>query len=45
MTKFQTYPKCCCTTYLRCCCLYFHCSYMSNYYNYLEPCAWNAEFP
>jgi hypothetical protein len=37
MTKFQTYPQCCC--------IYFHCSYLYNYYNYLEPCAWNAEFP
>ncbi len=29
---------------LHCCCIYFHCSYMYNYYNYLEPCALNAEF-
>jgi hypothetical protein len=27
-----------------CCYIYFHCSYMYNYYNYLEPCALNAEF-
>jgi hypothetical protein len=24
--------------------MYFHCSYVYNYYNYLEPCALNAEF-
>jgi hypothetical protein len=32
---------------LQCCYIYiyFHCSYMQNYYNYLlEPCALNAEF-
>jgi len=27
-----------------CCCIYLHCSYMYNYYNYLEPCALNVEF-
>jgi hypothetical protein len=26
------------------CWVYFRCSYMYNYYNYLEPCALNAEF-
>jgi hypothetical protein len=26
-----------------CCYTYFHCSYMYNYYNYLEPCAFNAD--
>jgi len=26
------------------CYIYFHCSYMCNFYNYLEPCALNAEF-
>jgi hypothetical protein len=30
---------------LRCYYIYFHCSYMYNYYNYLEPCALNAETP
>jgi hypothetical protein len=29
---------------LRCCDIYCHCSYMEDYYNYLEPCALNAEF-
>ncbi len=29
---------------LHCCYIHFHCSYMYNYYNYLEPCALNAEF-
>jgi len=29
---------------LHCCCIYFHCSYLYNYYNYLEPCALNADF-
>jgi len=29
---------------LHCCYIYFCCSYMYNYYNYLEPCALNAEF-
>jgi hypothetical protein len=29
---------------LHCCYIYFHCSHMYNYYNYLEPCALNAEF-
>jgi hypothetical protein len=29
---------------LNCCYIYFHCFYMYNYYNYLEPCALNAEF-
>jgi len=27
-----------------CCCIYFHCSYLYNYYNYLEPCELDAEF-
>jgi hypothetical protein len=26
------------------CYIYFHCSYTYDYYNYLEPCALNAEF-
>ncbi len=29
---------------LQCCYIYFHCSYMYNFYNYLEPCALDAEF-
>jgi hypothetical protein len=29
---------------LHCRYIYFRCSYMYNYYNYLEPCALNAEF-
>jgi hypothetical protein len=30
---------------LHCCCyIYFHCSYLYNFYNCLEPCALNAEF-
>ncbi len=34
------FPEC-----LHCCCyIYFHCSYTYNYYNYMEPCALNAEF-
>ncbi len=30
---------CCC-----CCCIYFHCSYLYNYYNDTRLCALNAEF-
>jgi len=31
--------------YLYCCCrIYFHCSYLYDYDNYLEPCTLNAEF-
>ncbi len=26
------------------CYIYFHCSYLYNYYNYFEPCALNSEF-
>ncbi len=29
---------------LHSCYIYFHCSYMYNYYSQLEPCALNAEF-
>jgi hypothetical protein len=29
---------------LHSCYIYFHCSRMYNYYNYLDPCALNAEF-
>jgi hypothetical protein len=29
---------------LHCSYIHFHCTYLYNYYNYLEPCALNAEF-
>ncbi len=29
---------------LHCCYIYFHCSHLYNYYNYLKPCALHAEF-